>query len=198
MDKLIITDADGVLLDWLTAFHQWMQGRGYVLQPGFEHDYSLHKAYSVEKKAMTQLKRSFNQSADIMSLKPHRDAVSGVKVLSSMGYRFIVVSCLASGKLAMKNRLTNLYDLFGANVFLDVICLDALDSKRPTLSLLISKYEDIVYYIEDNVKNIIIGRELGLKPIVMRSKYNQYYDTGLIDFADDWRSVVSIISKDNV
>ena len=29
-DKIILTDADGVLLDWESAFHKWMESHGHV------------------------------------------------------------------------------------------------------------------------------------------------------------------------
>ncbi len=44
--KLILTDADGVLLDWEWAFSVWMQERGYTLTADNKKSYYLHHHYN--------------------------------------------------------------------------------------------------------------------------------------------------------
>ena len=193
MDKLIISDVDGVLLDWLPSFCHWMQLQGYVKRPGFEHDYLLHHMYGIDKEILKGLKRQFNRSDEIRSLSPHKDAVFGVAKLFQLGYQLIVVSCLDYEEKSIKNRVENLNALFGADVFYDVICLGAFDDKKPTLSRLLKQHPCVTYYLEDNIKNVKIGQDLGLRPIVLRHPYNQYYDAGVVDFAEDWRAVLAII-----
>ena len=46
-DKIIITDCDGVLLDWETAFHKWMESHGHVLVAHGMYD--ICEQYGMEK-----------------------------------------------------------------------------------------------------------------------------------------------------
>ena len=39
--KLILTDADGVLFDWITGFNPWMERKGYTRLYGFEQYYTI-------------------------------------------------------------------------------------------------------------------------------------------------------------
>ena len=45
-NKIILTDADGVLLDWEWAFSVWMQERGYTLTADNKKSYYLHHHYN--------------------------------------------------------------------------------------------------------------------------------------------------------
>ena len=44
-DKLILTDCDGVMLDWMYSFDQWMKRHGYRIQNAGEYD--IGKKYEV-------------------------------------------------------------------------------------------------------------------------------------------------------
>lgn len=48
-DKVILTDVDGVLLDWIYSFTQWMDRHGYVMAEGGEFEYDIQKRYNLEK-----------------------------------------------------------------------------------------------------------------------------------------------------
>ncbi len=57
-NKLILTDADGVLLDWEWAFSVWMQERGYTLTADNKKSYYLHHHYNeLEEKDAKRLLR---------------------------------------------------------------------------------------------------------------------------------------------
>ena len=46
--KLILTDADGVLLNWEYAFSCWMEQKGCEKQPGANFQYDISKSFNVE------------------------------------------------------------------------------------------------------------------------------------------------------
>ena len=48
--KIILTDCDGVLLDWEDAFHQWMQTQGHnkVTHRGM---YDISTQYGIRKRS---------------------------------------------------------------------------------------------------------------------------------------------------
>jgi len=46
--NIIVTDCDGVLLDWETAFYEWMKSLGYDTQK--EGVYDMADVFAMEKK----------------------------------------------------------------------------------------------------------------------------------------------------
>ena len=98
MSKTILTDCDGVLLDWEKGFEIWMGEQGYVKIPDFDVTaYGLSVHYGMTKEKIKKLIREFNSSAAIGYLKPFRDATRYVPALyASLGIYIplIVVNCL--------------------------------------------------------------------------------------------------------
>jgi hypothetical protein len=46
LDKVILTDADGVLVDWEWAFNVWMQEHGFTEVPGSKLNYDMAVRYN--------------------------------------------------------------------------------------------------------------------------------------------------------
>ena len=65
-DKLILTDADGVLVDWEWAFQVWMTERGYQFKNEGKKNYYLHHHYQdMTQQEIKKLVKFFNESAAI-------------------------------------------------------------------------------------------------------------------------------------
>ena len=79
-DKIILTDCDGVCLDWEYGFHTWMQAHGHELK--YKDDYSVYKQYEITIDQAKQLVRTFNESASVGFLPPLRDAQYYIKKLA--------------------------------------------------------------------------------------------------------------------
>ena len=93
MNKVILTDCDGVLLDWETQFKDWMHQQGYDLVDPTA--YNMSVAYNVPKEESKRLVKIFNESAWMGFLPALRDARSGVAKLVEAGYQFIVITSLS-------------------------------------------------------------------------------------------------------
>ena len=76
-DKVILVDCDGVLLDWMYAFDQWMTRHGFTQHK--PEVYDVAEQYGLEKPFAKMLVRMFNESANIRKLPPLRDAVKYIK-----------------------------------------------------------------------------------------------------------------------
>ena len=72
--KIILTDIDGVALDWEYAFDVWMLQHGFNKQEGSQFKYDMGTRYGIEKDQAKKLIRIFNESAAIGFLPPLRDA----------------------------------------------------------------------------------------------------------------------------
>jgi len=60
MEKMILTDADGVLLNWEFAFDCWMEARGHKKVRSDCYDMAL--SYGVEKVEIKRSIKLFNES----------------------------------------------------------------------------------------------------------------------------------------
>ena len=59
---LILTDCDGVLLNWENSFIEWMTEQGSGANPN-DNSYDMHKGLVKENPKIKQLVREFNNSA---------------------------------------------------------------------------------------------------------------------------------------
>ena len=78
-DKVILTDCDGVLLDWEYSFSNYMKDHGHIKK--VDDVYDLAIAYDIPKADMKAFVRMFNESSNIGSLTPFRDAIKYVRKL---------------------------------------------------------------------------------------------------------------------
>jgi len=187
-NKVILTDCDGVLLDWVTQFHDWMSSKGYVQEVSDIYDIST--MYGIEKQQGRALVREFNESAWMGFLPAFRDARSGVAKLVEAGYTFVVITSLSLDEKARLLRISNLKNIFGKDVFTDVICLDTGADKDDELV----KYQDSeLYWIEDKTENAECGLKYGLKPIIITHEHNKDCVDANIARCDNWVEIADLI-----
>lgn len=188
IQKKILTDCDGVCLDWENAFHKWITERGYnKVQHG---TYDLSVAYDLHQKLKHDVVKEFNNSAWMCCLPPFRDALSGVARLVEAGYQFDVITSLGLDPYAMKLRQQNLDTVFGKTPWNSLTCLDTAADKDDALKL----YCDSgLYWIEDLPKNCEAGLKVGLKPILITHDHNKdYYNPDVIR-VNNWNEICDLI-----
>lgn len=194
-NKIILTDADGVLLDWEWAFRVWMTERGYKFREVGKKNYYLHHHYEeMTSDEIKKLVKFFNESAAIGFLPALRDSMYYVKRLhEEHNYRFRVITSLSVDENAGKLRRMNLNKLFG-DAIEDVIFLDTNEDK--TRALL--PYKDSkLWWIEDKFPNFQTGINLGLSSILMIHGFNMHEDTRGGYVAKDWKEIYNIVTSSN-
>jgi FMN phosphatase YigB (HAD superfamily) len=186
--KKILTDCDGVLLDWETSFHYWMKDKGY--SKVVHGTYDLGVAYDLPKDNKYELVREFNDSAWMCCLPVLRDACSGVARLFEAGYRFDVITSLSLDPFAKKLRWMNLDNHFGRNAFNDLICLDTGADKDDALA----EYKDSgLWWIEDKPENCDAGLRAGLRPILIDHLHNRDYNHPDVIRVRNWKELCEVI-----
>ena len=96
MNKVILTDCDGVLMDWERAFGEWMVSNGYVINKEYEKSYNMAKKYDIDDHKKHELVKYFNESSRIGWLPPLRDSIKYVKKLhEEHGYVFHMITSLS-------------------------------------------------------------------------------------------------------
>jgi hypothetical protein len=186
--KIILTDCDGVLLDWEKGFNEWMSSKGYTKV--VEGIYDISKTYGLEKEVGKRLVREYNESAWMGYLKAFRDARSGVAKLYEAGYRFHCITSLSLDKKAKRLRMQNLENVFGKGVFKELVCLDTGADKDEALA----EYEGSgFYWLEDKTENAECGLKFGLKSILIQHAHNVDCDNEDIIVCEDWNGIVNEI-----
>ena len=150
-NKLILTDADGVLLDWEYAFDVYMQQHGFNQQDGGNLKYNIGSRYGIDPEQGKKLIKIFNESAHMGFLPPLRDAMYYVKRLhEEHGYVFHCITSMSSDANAQALRKMNLCKLFGKTAFEKFIILETGADKDEALA----PYKNKGYYwIEDKITN---------------------------------------------
>jgi len=188
-NKLILTDADGVLFDWEYAFDQWMRKHEYTVE--VTGDYRMDIKYGLDRKETMRLIRMFNESAVIRKLPPLRDAIHYVKKLhQEHGYIFHCITSLSRDDYSQHLRTKNLREMFGDSVFDKYVYLDTGADKDEVLE----EYRDSeCYWIEDKPENAEVGLSVGLNSILVDHEHNRDY-TGNAVRVKNWREIYNIIT----
>jgi len=192
LKKLILTDADGVLLDWEWAFNVWMQEHGFEEVPGSKLNYDMSMRYGIPKEQVKKLIRIFNESAAIGFLPALRDAMYYVKRLhEEHGYRFHCITSLSLDPNAQKLREMNLNKLFGTSAFERIVCLDTGADKEEALE----EYEGTgCYWLEDKIENAEAGYRAGLRSLLVEHGHNMHHYHEGITTVKNWKEIYQLIT----
>jgi len=175
--KVILTDVDGVVLQWLESFEPWMTQRGCPRRSNSDHEWNIAKRHhNITYEQAMACVHEFNHSDEVRHLKPYGDSVKYIRKLANKGFEFIAVTSLSDNSTAGMNRCWNLREIFG-NVFTEVHCLKVGESKQQILS---DKWGGTGYlWIEDHFKNAEAGYEVGLSPLLVDTAHNREFETKL-------------------
>jgi hypothetical protein len=187
--SLIVTDVDGVLLNWDHSFARWIRSHGYSIQDASS--YLLAPRYGISEDRVMELVTYFNESADMAFLPALRDSIYYVKRLHEQhGFVFHAITSFGTNRNAAKLRQQNLNRIFGETVFEDLTCLPVNSCKRSALE----QYRGTgCYWIEDKVENAAAGEELGLCPVMIAHEYNSVHPS-YIPRVNTWREVYGMIT----
>lgn len=194
LNKRILTDCDGCLLNWEYAFRLWIAEHGY--HPQNDHGkfhYDLAHTYEISSDEMMDLVRAFNESAAIGFLPPLRDAMYYVKKLhEEHGYYFHAITSLGDDPNAAKLREMNLKKLFGDTTFERVVCLPMSTPKNNILA----QYKEEGYdgfWIEDKISNAVAGADLGFETLLMEHAHNMNDPHPSYTIVKNWKDIYEII-----
>jgi beta-phosphoglucomutase-like phosphatase (HAD superfamily) len=187
-NKVILTDCDGVLVDWVYAFDAWMARKGY--KKAHSDVYALEECYGMPRAEMKRLVRFFNESAVVGNMPPLRDAIKYVKKLhEEKGYVFHCITSLSLEPAAAKLREKNIRALFGETAFEKVVCLDTGADKDDAL---LPYLDSGCVWVEDKIENADLGCRMGLHGVLMSHGHNEEYD-GEATVVANWKEIYDML-----
>ena len=185
--RKILTDVDGVVLDWESSFTAWMDKEGYsVVNDG---EYKQSKRYGIEQDLADDLVKIFNESAWIGFIKPLRDAVPVIDDMLCEHYHFEAITSLSTDHWAGELRRMNLERFFGRSAFRRVRCIETGGDKDEILK----EYDRGHWWIEDKPENCLAGLEAGHRPILIDHPYNRWFSHPDVQRAENFGQVWQII-----
>ena len=189
-EKLILTDCDGVLMNWEYAFITWMQRKGF--EQINSTCYDVGKRFGMDRYVSKKYVRMFNESAAIGFLPPLRDAMYYVDLLHRKhGYVFHMITSLSNDPQAQELRIANTKKLFGETAFEKFVFLDTGADKDDELSEYKNSY---LPWIEDKPENAETGANMGLESLLIEHGHNM--DCKEFPLFKDWKSVYQHITGD--
>ena len=193
-EKRIITDADGVLVNWIDTFMEWaVNEKKLKLLPEAERGYWVEAKFELEYEGQGhEYVHEFNRTERIRSLAPFRNSQKYVKQLANDGYEFHVITAIEDRPDIVERRTQNLRDLFG-DVFHKVTCVGGTmnsGDKKPWLA----EYKDTgCFWLEDSISHAVDGHDLGLETILLTHDYNVHFEHDDIHIVHDWDEVYDLI-----
>jgi len=185
---IILTDCDGVLLNWAQSYHWWMHRKGY--RPVDSTAYAMDVHYGIDREDSRELCKTFCESAAVGFLPPLRDAVKYVRKLhEEHGAIFHCITSMSDDPWAIKLREENLDRIFGKGVFERVVCLPCGEDKDEALK----RYEDSDFiWVEDKAENAELGVKMGLNTFLIDHIYNQG-DFNEVTRVNNWKEIYEYI-----
>ena len=197
-DRIILTDVDGVLLEWENHFTKWMISRGHKLKENYKSEYDMGKRFifysNVFNEDPNYIKlaiREFNKSAWMATQPPMPESQTWVKLLHAEGWTFIPISSQTSDIPAQEIRKRRLEELFGEYAFYNFHILETGQEKDDVLA---EFHGTNLWWIEDKWTNALAGLKYGLKPLFIDHPYNREYSHPDITRVNNWRDIHKIVT----
>jgi|SRR6185437_9508186 len=196
----IITDVDGVLLDWFNGFEKWItEVKG--VKPTHDATPSMYKLtdkYPFTSKEIVKLIEEFNSSPYFGELKPIDGSVEFLKKLLEDNTK--EVAWLSAGSVAGQEELcfdmraNNLKECFGTDITGTLLVMDT--PKDAYLEKYKEEMGDSLVFIEDSLSHAETAIKLGIRTILLGTTYNNTKNKSkLLYRAESWENIYNIIDK---
>ena len=201
-NRIILTDVDGVLLEWERHFTKWMLQRTlfdergaryhpHRLLPDKQNTYEMAERFGVTKEQIRKEIREFNRSAWMGTQRPMLESQTWVKLLAAEGWTFIPITSQTSDIPAQQLRKKRMGELFGAHIFTNYHILGTGADKDGALA----EFHDTgLYWVEDKPHNALAGLKYGLKPILIDHPYNRDFEHPDITRVNNWQDIHKIVT----
>ena len=192
MSRTLIVDADQTILDFSSAFHQWMVEQGIethddqILTPRNR----IHDVYKASLEELALQLVDFSHSEAFERLQPLEHAVEAIRRFQEAEWTIHVVTSCDDHQNSQKRRHTNLAKLFNIQPS-HVHFAGLLGSKTGILSQLPTGY-----FVDDSLTHVREAIALGHTGILIHNDKEDHENLEKAIFcADDWLEAQFIIDE---
>lgn len=184
MHKILLTDIDGVVLNWSDHFQKYLKQ--------YYPEVSLWDPTTFAQSDQTaDIIKYYNNTAWIGFLPPLRDAQEILPKFKQEGWEIIACTSMGVDQYANALRKQNIESLF-PDVFARVDIIPFMEPKNKWLS----QYKGSgAIWVEDKWTNAVAGANIGLKTYFMKHSYNAMYDADNIEKVDNWIQIYNKVNK---
>ena len=176
MHKIILTDIDGVVLDWQTHFNDY-------LDKYYPNEELFDPTVFAQGERTGKIIKEFNNTAWIGFLEPWKDSVEVLTELKNMGWKIYGCTSMGTDQYANALRKKNIETLM-PDVFTQ---LDIIPFMQPKGNWLSQWKGSGAVWVEDKWSNAILGADMGIKTFLMKQSYNSKHDYKGVEKVDNWR-----------
>ena len=176
--KILLTDIDGVVLDWQKHFNKYLDH----YYPGEE---LFDPTVFAQGERTGKIIKEFNNSAWIGFLEPWKDSVEVLTELNHMGWKIYGCTSMGTDQYANALRKKNIETLM-PDVFAQ---LEIIPFMQPKGNWLAPWKGSGAVWVEDKWSNAIIGADIGIKTFLMKQSYNSKQDYQGVEKVDNWRQI---------
>lgn len=194
MSNLVLSDIDGVCLQWSKGFEKFIERHPVHELPNNPDDQDRFNDIETElgltDEETQELIGEFHESDIYAHLPPYSDALKCVNELSDKGFRFVAITAAGISKKSLNLRRYNL-DKYFPGVFEDIHMTKISGTKGKVLD----SYER-TWWIEDSWKHALTGDQLGHNCFLIKrygDQREQPKDTGNVKIVDSWHSIMEEI-----
>lgn len=186
---IILTDVDGVLVDWFSRLPYFLKKKGLpyeraVAMYAHGHWQTIEELTGLPTPEAEALVDEYARSKYMEFLSPYKDALIAVNNLKHH-YDFVAVTAISESDECYERRKANL-DFWFPNAFTGLHCVGSGGDKQATLA----KYEPTIW-IDDTPKHISEGLRAGHKCI--RLVRDSRMDVTSSFIAHNWHEISNLI-----
>jgi len=165
--RILLTDVDEVLLDWISAFRAWVVEHGYTVQGERPIDRNIagwvvpSSGVPLKESEALRLVEVFNESDSFEHILPRAHSQEVLPLFKRAGYHIVAVSSCTNNLDARAKRERCLQRRFN-NCVDKVICLPLGASKKEVLRAF-----PPAIWIDDDIRNVQDGAEVGHRAYLM-------------------------------
>lgn len=172
MEKLILTDVDGVLLWWSRAFEVFVvEELKWDIPTRLEDFYIIEDWLDIHPDEANDLVRKFHETTHMSCIPPMPGVQENIQKLVEHGYRFVAITACGASDLTYRMRLQNLSECFG-DIFDAIHMVGVHESK----AIWLSKYEPTIY-VEDTARHANTAAEIGHTAFLINYPHNRKNET---------------------
>ena len=200
--QVIMTDCDGVLLQWLAHTPSFIEDLGYDsshlrdVMSGNKFVPFCDVFCTEDRKEGLERLRRYNESHYMRSLPIIENGSDEVIKRLSQKFDIVVVTSFSDKKEAYHNRLSNLELHFGDSIS-ELICLKHEEDKTPTLKSY-AKNRDVVLWVDDQIKHVHHGIEAGINSFQYTHGMSCGRNTGEVKEIDSWKKIEELMLKNKL